>query len=91
MDSVMMASFADELRKIAAGNVTDITKPVVGGMGSNIVGKPLPSPGIGKGMAAAKPAPAKPQNYSMVHSNAPMAAFDAGAGSKSVPPPPVRT
>lgn len=91
MDSVMLASFTDELQKIAEGNVVNLSKPVVGGMGSNIVGKPLPSPGIGKVELGGAPKPAKPTNYSMVHSNAPMAAFDTGSGSKSVPPPPVRT
>ena len=91
MNSVTMASFADELRKIAAGNVVNPMKPIVGGMGSNIIGKPLPSPGIGKGMSAAKPQPAKSTNYSMVHSTPPMAAFSAGSSTKMAPPPPVKT
>lgn len=81
----MLASFTDELGKIAAGgNVADPTKAVVGGMGANVVGKPLPSPGIGTGSVSAKPA--KPTNYSMVHSNAPMA---ADLGSIKAPAPPV--
>jgi hypothetical protein len=91
METGMLASFADELYKIAAGNVIQPTVPAVGGMGANVVGKPLPTPGIGKGDSLPKPKPAKPTNYTMVHSNAPMAAFDAGVSSKSVPPPPVGT
>ena len=91
MDSVMLTSFANELQKIAAGNVMNTMKPVVGGMGSNVVGKPLPSPGLGKASIGETPKPAKPTNYSMVHSTAPMAAFDAGSATKMTPPPPVRT
>lgn len=98
MDLVTMAAFADELCKIAAGNVVSPMKPVVGGMGSNVIGKPLTSTkatgiGAGKpsGVLGGTPKPAKPTNYSMVHSNAPTAAFDAGAGAKMVPPPPVKT
>lgn len=94
MDSVMLASFQDELCKIAEGNVAAPVKTGIGDMGSNVVGKPLTSSGIGKSDTSVnfgKPKPLKPTNYSMVHSNAPMAAFDAGAGSKMVPPPPVRT
>jgi len=69
-------------------------KTGIGDMGSNVMGKPFTSSGIGasdsvKGLGT--PKPAKPTNYSMVHSNAPMAASDAGASSKMVPPPPVRT
>ena len=91
MDSVMVASFIDELSKIAAGNVADPAKSSIGGMGANIVAKPLPSPGVGKATGEVKPKPSKATNYTMVHSTAPTAAWNAGAGSKSVPPPPVRT
>ena len=90
----MLVSFNDELQKIAngsvvqaTGNVVKSTKPEVGGLGSNIVGKPLPTPGIGKGSASATPKPAQPTNYTRVHSNAPNAAFDGSAGIKSTPPP----
>lgn len=93
-----MAAFTDELRKLAAGNVADPSKSVVGGLGSNVIGKPLTSTkttgiGAGKppGVLGGVPKPAKPTNYSMVHSNAPTAAIDAGAGAKMVPPPPVKT
>lgn len=92
----MLVSFHDELQKIAAGgiagaasNVVKATKSAIGGLGSNVVGKPLPTPGIAKGMSKAKPA--QPTNYTMVHSNAPNAAVDGGAGIKSVPPPLVGT
>jgi len=96
MDMVMLASFADELQKIAEGNMANPAKSAVGDMGSNAVAKPLTSPGIGTSqtqtnLGAEKPKPIKPTNYSMVHSTAPMAAFNAGAGSKMVPPPPVGT
>jgi hypothetical protein len=91
MDARMLASFTDELMKLAAGNVISSDKPEVGGMGSNIVGKPLPSTGIAKGTSSARPKPAQTTNYTMVHSDAPLAAVDAGASTKSVPPPLVRT
>jgi len=87
MDAVMMASFVDELAKMAAGNFADPQKPVVGGMGGNVMAKPLPSPGFGR--KNLKPGMAAPTNYSMVNTQTPMAAQDAGAGSKAVPPPPV--
>lgn len=85
----MLASFTDELQKIAESNVVKATTPEVGGLGANAVGKPLPSPGIAKGSTL--PKAARPTNYSMVHSNAPMAAFDGGTSVKSVPPPLVET
>ena len=85
-----MASFIDELQKIAEGNVAEVAKPLVGGLGSNVMGKPLPTPGIGKGSATPlSPKPAKPTNYSMVNSTPPMAAFDGSSALKSVPPPSV--
>lgn len=91
MESRMLASFADELQKIAEGNVAEPAKPLVGGLGSNVVGKPLPTPGIPKGTSQLSPKPARPTNYTMVHSNAPMAAFEGGNSVKSIPPPPVET
>lgn len=87
----MLASFVDELKKIAEGNVAEPAKPTVGGFGGNIAAKPMPSPGIGKSMSSTKPGPAKTTNYTMVHSTAPMAALGAGEGAKAMPPPPVRT
>jgi hypothetical protein len=87
MDERMLASFTDELQKIAEGNVMKFTKPAVGGMGGNVIGKPLPSSGIGKGNSLPKPKPAQPTNYTMVHSNAPMAATGIGDAVKSTPPP----
>jgi hypothetical protein len=90
MENGMLVSFIDELQKIAAGNVLKAVKPVVGGMGANIMAKPLPSPGLGKGTAAAlTPKPAQPTNYTMVHSSTPTAAVDSGSAIKSGPPPQV--
>ena len=87
MDAVMIVSFIDELSKIAAGNFADPQKPAVGGMGGNIMAKPLPSPGFGR--KNLKPGVAAPTNYSMMNTQPPMAAANAGAESKAVPPPPV--
>lgn len=96
MEIGTLVSFMDELHKIAESvgpksNVANPAKPAIGGMGSNAVAKPLPSPGFSAGGSMSNPKPAKPTNYTMVHSNAPTAAFNAGAPVKSVPPPPVRT
>lgn len=95
MDSVMLASFADELQKIAGSNMMQTMKPTVGGMGSNVIGKPLTNTGSGFGQSMSTiggtPKPAKSTNYSMVNSTAPMAASDAGASAKMTPPPPVGT
>ena len=89
METWMLASFTDELQKIAEGNVLKAVKPDVGGMGANAVAKPLPSPGIAKGTSLSNPKPARPTNYTMGHSTAPNAAVDASSGIKSVPPPQV--
>ena len=91
MESRMLAFFTDELQKIAEGNAVEPVKPLVGGLGSNVVGKPLPTSGLAKGNTSLTPKPSRPTNYTMVHSNAPMAAFDGGAAVKSVPPPSVGT
>lgn len=91
MNSVMLASFTEELQKIAGGNVAAPAMPTVGGMGGNAMGKPLPSTGMSKGMAGTKPQPAQTTNYTMVNTTAPTAAYNAGAQSKMTPPPPVRT
>jgi hypothetical protein len=87
----MLTSFTNELMKLSAGNVLQFAKPAVGGMGGNVVGKPLPSSGIAKGNTSAKPKPAAATNYTMVHSNAPMAANNVGASIKTAPPPLVET
>ena len=91
MDSTMVASFMDELQKIAEGNVAEPAKALVGGMGANVMAKPLSTPGIGKATGAVKPGPAKTTNYTMVNSIAPSAAWGAGTSTNMVPPPPVRT
>lgn len=87
----MLASFQNELQKIAEGNAVQAPVAVTGGLGANAVGKPLPSPGIAKGTSQTTPKPAQPTNYTMVHSTAPMAAFDGGTAIKSTPPPLVET
>lgn len=90
MDSRMVASFMDELTKIAAGNYAAPSKPAIGGMGANAAAKPLPSPGFGP--VSAIPKPAKPTNYSIVNPNPPMASVqNAGGEMKALDPPPVRT
>jgi hypothetical protein len=90
MNSVMVASFMDELTKIATGNFAAPIKPAVGGNGANTVAKPLPSPGFGP--TTASPKPAKPTNYSIVNPNPPTANIDnAGGEMKALEPPAVRT
>ena len=90
MDLVVMEAFMDELSKIAAGNFAAPMKPAVGGLGGNIMGKPLPSPGFGP--ASTLPKPAKPTNYSIVNPTAPAAAVqNAGGEMKSLDPPAVKT
>lgn len=86
MEPRALAAFLDELTKIAEGNVADPVKPAVSGL-SNIVAKPPSTPGISK--ATATPQAAKPTNYSIVNSNAPMAVTTMAAG-KAVPPPPIK-
>ena len=88
MDSVMVASFMDEMSKIAV-NFAAPAKPLVGGNGANTVAKPLPTPGFGPSSTMAKPA--KTTNYSIVNSTAPAAAGEPGGEMKSLEPPPVRT
>jgi len=85
----MLLSFMDELEKVAEGNVLSTAKPDVGGMSSNVIGKPLPTPGIAAGNTQLTPGPAKATNYTMVNATAPTAAQDAGASIKTVPPPSV--
>ena len=89
MNSIMVASFMDELSKIAV-NFAAPNKPVVGGNGANIAARPLPSPGFGPSSAIAKPA--KATNYSIVNSTPPVASVqNAGGEMKAVEPPTVRT
>lgn len=88
MNSVVLASFIDELSKIAGANVASPFKMTAGhnvmtGLTTTKSGLPK-TPGL-------KAAPAKPTNYSIVHSEAPSAAYGSALSSKSVPPPPVRT
>jgi hypothetical protein len=87
MESRVLISFLDELEKIAEGNVADPVKPAISGA-SNIVAKAPSTPGIPKAPTTGKAQLAKPTNYSIVNSNAPMAVTTVAAG-KAVPPPPI--
>jgi hypothetical protein len=94
MELMMLTSFVDELSKIgesAGSNV--MAGPGPGGQNatasaSSAPGLPKTSPSI----TSKSNVSAKPTNYSIVHNQAPTAAFGAASlSSKSVPPPPVRT
>jgi hypothetical protein len=78
----MLASFTDEMSKIAGS--------VYGDSSSNVIAKPAPVATGPKAPKRMKPE-VKSTNYSMVHSQQPEAAYGSATGSKSVPPPPVRT
>ena len=88
MDHTMLKAFVDEMAKVAANFAAPPSKKT--GMGNNVTvsstsGAGIPTPSL-------KSDPAKPTNYSIVNSVAPMAAQGtASAVSKAVPPPPVRT
>lgn len=79
----MLASFQDELRKIAAN-------AVVAPATQNLVAKPA-STSIGPRTSTSIKAMNKPTNYSVVHNSQPGAAEGTTDEIKSVPPPPVRT
>jgi hypothetical protein len=80
----MLAGFADEVEKIA-GNVMSQSIST-----SNAAMRPA-ARSTGPKVPKALKVETKPQNYSVVHSQQPMAAQDSAAQAKSVPPPPVRT
>lgn len=83
MDQVMLASFFDELTKIATANVAV----------SAALGKPAPvteGMSVTKSIASASKSPTKPTNYTVVHNKTPVAATGTADSSKAVPPPPVR-
>jgi hypothetical protein len=82
MDDVMLASFADELTKIAA-NVA------LKGLSSSAIGKPASLTQTTKVQGTLKP-DTKTTNYTVVHNYQPKAALGTADGSKVVPPPPVR-
>lgn len=82
----MLASFFDELSKIAAAKESFGVS-----YSSNVTAKPA-SVSIGPRKISTSPkTEAKPTNYTMVHSQQPEAAYGSSAGVKSIPPPPVRT
>jgi hypothetical protein len=103
MDSQMVAAFTDEMLKIsaaspaaAAGGNAAAPAGLKSGFGSNA----MVSLSSGKSTLSSTPktnpakgnVEAKPTNYSIVHSEAPSAAFGSTSStSKAVPPPPVRT
>lgn len=85
MNETVLASFLDELEKIATTNV-------VTSKGSAL-GKPAPvstGPNVAKQIGAASKSPVKPTNYTVVHNQSPVAATETAAGIKAAPPPPVR-
>jgi hypothetical protein len=90
-----LASFIDELQKISAA--TNVASVMSGSLGraksvQNVMGKPAFSkPNVQTMRFGSRDMTAKPTNYSIVNTEAPTAAYDAAATSKSVPPPPVRT
>jgi hypothetical protein len=82
MDPVMLASLIDELTKIAAN--------VVAGGVDSAIGKPASITQGSKVTTTMKPI-TKPTNYSVVNNQTRTADMNTAAGSKAVPPPPVRT
>ena len=88
MDLKMLTAFVNELQKIAS--VANVTAPSAISKGSNIVTQsPFAKPGISK--PTSNPT-AKPTNYSIVNTQAPVAANVAAPPAMSAaPPPPVRT
>ena len=99
----MMVAFMDELQKISALTPAGAAKSnfaaplgLKTGMGDNSVVSLSSSKGTTSLTPKMNPGKsdvaAKPTNYSIVHSEAPSAAFGSTAStSKAVPPPPVRT
>ena len=87
MDRTMLNAFVDELSKLAAGS--NYLAPQSTGKGSNIVTQPTYSK---SGLGQTKNPSVKSTNYSIVNTGAqPAAETAAPAGTKAVPPPPVRT
>lgn len=84
MDEAMLGGFFDELEKIGAVNT------VFKSTSQNVMNSPAPSfkpPTLGTGKGTLM----KSTNYSLAHSEEPVAAYGSAAGAKAVPPPPVRT
>jgi hypothetical protein len=94
MNAMMMRAFVDELAKLADSNA-GAPPSMKTGLGENSMvssssSSGITTPTVNNPMKAATPP--KSTNYSIVHSEAPMAAQGtASAVSKAVPPPPVRT
>ena len=83
MDSVVLSSFVDELGKIAENIAAQGTKSLV----SKIAPRMLPV----KPKAPTLSAATKGTNYTVVNTQPPPAAIGTASGTKSLPPPPVRT
>jgi hypothetical protein len=81
MDEMVLASFLDELDKIAANVATTDVSGV----------KPAAIPSLTKTISPATKPQTKATNYATINTQAPLAAPGVASGSKSVPPPPVRT
>lgn len=78
----MLASFLDELTKIAEANAV-----------TSALGKPASltsGVSVTKTISSATKSPTKPTNYSVVHNTNPVAATGTADAAKSVQPPPVR-
>jgi len=87
MDSVMLASFMDELTKIAANKA-------IGPVTSNIAVSSPTKPATvttGQKPSTSLKSEVKSTNYTVVNSQPPRAAQGTAAQSKAVTPPPVRT
>ena len=87
MESSVWTAFMDELTKISSNMAAPPS--MKSGMGGNAMTAATPRVGLPK---PTKDPSAKPTNYSIVNTESPQAAFgQASAGSKSTPPPAVRT
>jgi hypothetical protein len=80
LDETVLASFFDEMRKIAMSSTVNTIKTT----------KPAPISTGSKVTVTMKPGK-QTTNYSNVNTETPEAAYGLATGSKSVPPPPVRT
>ena len=83
MDETMLHGFFDEIGKIGAVN------SVFKSTSQNVMNSPAPS--FKPPTFSPKGTLGKNTNYSLAHSEEPMAAYGAASGTKAVPPPPVRT
>ena len=85
MDETMLASFYDELEKMAESNAAVSSSPAVGEPASVSSGID-----VTKAIKSSSKSPVKPTNYSVVHNQSAQAAVGTANAAKAVPPPPVR-